>query len=267
MAKYCPANKYNHALEIARDDPEEGLELLNDLVKKYPSDPSVRHALGMTLLQLDRASQALPHLEHAAAREDRGSDNIANVQFALALAYGGLGMEMHARRAAKKARDLGMTDVPDMGEFSTKDLQGDVPESMNEKDMLLFEQARYKVLYAQNKQGITDMKAFLKRFPSYMPARNILTTGYFVTGDLANYRSMVEETLHVAPKNIHTLVNAVRLTLLTEGPQAAQPWREPIAKAMVRKEEGVVQGLLAQLQAFGFLGDDEGVATTLESIT
>jgi tetratricopeptide (TPR) repeat protein len=259
VPKYYPPNKYEEAIDIARDDPDEGVELLRDLAKKYPSDPSVRHALGVTLLELHRPAEALPHFEHALSREDRGSDMQGNIYVGLMMSYGMLGMEIHARRAAKRAKDLGIKDIPEPGE-----LRGDLPQGANEKELLLFEQARFKTISGQSRQGLSDMKAFLKRFPDYMPAHNVMTTGYFLLGDLPNYQKATQDALERAPRNIHALLNKVRLVLLTEGLEAAKTWRERIADAAISKEEKITGGALAQAQAFALLEDDEGVEQALE---
>ncbi len=259
MPKFCPANKYEEAVEIAQDDPDEGVELLSDLAKKYPSDPSVRHALGVTLLELHRPAEALPHFEHALAREDRGSETQGNVYVGLMMSYGMLGMEIHARRAAKRARELGLRDIPDPGE-----LRGDLPEGASEKELLSFEQARFKTMSGQSRQGLSEMKVFLKRFPDYMPAHNIMTTGYFLLGDLQNYQKATEDALGRAPRNIHALLNKVRLVLLTEGLEVAKTWRERVTDAAISKEEKITGGALAQAQAFALLEDDAGVEQALE---
>ncbi len=258
MPKYCPPNKYQDAVDIAQDDPAEGVELLSDLAKKYPSDPSLRHALGVTLLELQRPAEALKHFEHALAREDRGSETRGSVYLGLMMSYALLGMEMHARRAAKKARELGVRDIPEPGE-----LRGDLPEGASEKDLLLFEQARFKTMSGESRQGLSEMKAFLKRCPDYLPAHNILTTGYFLLGDLPNYQQATQDALERAPRNIHALLNKVRLVLLTEGLQAARAWREQLASAAISKDEKIMDGALAQAQAFALLEDDAGVEEAL----
>ncbi|CAN5777857.1 hypothetical protein BH24DEI2_BH24DEI2_05550 [soil metagenome] len=263
MASYCPANKYNRTLELLEDDPVAGLEALERLAKKYPNDPSVRHALGLALLESGGAAAALPHLEHAAKRLRPSDADLypERAYRALHLAYAQLGMTAHMFQALRRARQHGADDLPEPNEA----LQGDLPEGAEEKDLLEFERARFDLLHGATKRGITAMSAFVERFPEFQPARNNLATGYFVQGDHAKYREATLAALEHAPENIHALNNYARLVLLEQGPKALKDLLPRIVSAPVRTEDGVVDGEIVQAQTLAFAGDDEGVKRALQT--
>ena len=258
MAKMCPPNKYEAALEQLELEPEAGLANLEMLAKRYPSDSSVQHALGVTYYQRGEAAKALPLLERAEKRE---REYVLEVQKALMMTYAALGMMRHAARAAEKARSLGERSIPD----NVYDLEGDLPEGAQNKDLLTFERARYDILHGDTKGGLQAMRAFAKRFPDYQPALNNLTTGYFVQGDLSRYRESVTQSVERAPQNIHALLNYARLLMLEEGPAAVEALVPRIEDAPTSRAAGLVDGQLAQAQALAFINDDAGIKKALKA--
>lgn len=261
MAKLCPPNKYEAALELLELDPKAGLEELEKLAKKYPSDPSVQHALGVTYYQRGEAGKALLPLERAAKRDrDREARFTLEMQEALMMVYASLGMMRHAARAAEKARSLG-SDLPEgIGE-----IDGDIPAGAKNKDLLTFERARFDILHGDKSSGLRAMRTFAKRFPDYQPALNNLTTGYFVQGDLPRYRESVTHSLERAPQNIHALLNYARLLMIEEGPGAVQALVPRLKDAPTSRAAGLVDGQLAQGQALALVNDDAGIKQALRA--
>ncbi len=47
------------------EDPEPAIERLRQDLTRFPEEPDLHHALGWTLLELDRPEEAVPHLEEA----------------------------------------------------------------------------------------------------------------------------------------------------------------------------------------------------------
>lgn len=256
MAKLAPPNKYNGVVSLAQDAPETGLPLLQDLARQYPADSRVRHALGVTLLHLGQYGRAVPELEAAAKRERQYA---ASIQEALAVAYGALGMPLHAARALKRAGKA------DENADDPAQLIGDVPAGAKTADLLEFEQARFEVLQGAAQGGLKRIEQFVARFPDYLPAQNILATGKYLSGDFAQARAATLRVLETAPRNIHALLNLARLELLEHGEDAARTLTPRVEVAQVQPEQGVTDGELARANFFALLNDDANVERALNA--
>lgn len=255
MARLCPPNKYERALELFDKDPEAGLERLEALARKYAKDAGLRHALGISYLRMDRPKEALPHLEWAARRHED-----PEVYRGLILAYMRLEMPTYAARAARRAREEGLADIPAPEEISPET----VPDGMTEKDRLEFERARMEIFHAEA-AGVGRMEALARRFPDFQATHNLVATGYFVLGEMARYRQTADAALARAPSNIHALLNSVRLELLEHGLEEARELLPRVREAPTSREVGIVAGELAQAQALAYLGEAEGARQALEA--
>lgn len=220
MARLCPPRKYERALELFEDDPEEGLAELERLAEKYTKDPDVRHALGATYLDLDRPFDALEHLEWAEKKQPTH-----HVRRALVDAYLRLEMIAHAGRVAR--RDPGL----ELDVTEEQPADGTDENALSMKDQLAFERARTAILHGEAR-GIHDMRRLSDRHPDYAPARNVLATGHFIQGDLEGYRNAAREALRLAPQDVHALLNAVRLAVLEEGVEGARAYRKRVIDAL-----------------------------------
>ena len=256
MPKVAPYQKYHEAVTLAQSDAEEGLDLLEGLARRYPSDSRVRHALGVTLLEVGRYAQAVRELEAAAKRE---REYASTIHEALAYAYSALSMPAHAARALKLAgrQALALKE--------TRDLTGDVPAGANATDLLEFEQARFEVLHGNVAAGLRRMEGFAARFPDFLPAQNILATGRYLLGDFTRARAAAERVLHLAPLNVHALLNLARLDLLERGVAAAREWQSRFRAAPVSSGDGITDGQLALANYFALLNDDANVERALDA--
>jgi hypothetical protein len=246
MSKRIATHKYNAALELFEDDPEEGLTVLATLIKQYPSDVSVRYSYGACLLQTGQASRALSHLEFATQRIQEPEP-----WQTLAIAYAELSMPVHAHRTLRKAIERG----GDIGLPEDPKLTGDVPKDAREADLLEFERGRFEALYGNTLMGLSKMRNFQKRFPNYLPASNVIATATYSTGDLKQARIATEQSLLASPNNIHALLNLARLDLLEQGRDALDALRDRIVAAPVGDAAKISNGNLAKAHFFAMLED------------
>ncbi len=245
--------QYFNAVELAKHSPGAGAEVLSDLARKFPSDSRVLHAYGATLHRVGRHNEARTALEAAASRE---KVYITEVQGVLSQVYLALGMNAHALRAARRSGRV----VPEEAEAGI-----DRPEGAKTADLLAFEAARTEIMYGDAAAGVAQMEAFLKRFPDYVPARNNLSTGLYLLGDLPGAQAVAEAVLAAHPRNIHALVNLIRLSLILHGLDAARAFAPRLEQIAGQPEEGVVDRELALANAYALLEDDAGVRRGLDA--
>jgi len=84
------------------DDLQPAVEAARDGISRFPEAPDLHHALGVTLLDMDRAAAALPHLEEACFLEP----DFADAWYDLALARSAVGDERGMRQAFTEVYDI-----------------------------------------------------------------------------------------------------------------------------------------------------------------
>lgn len=251
MAKQAPYNKLAPLAELVNEDPELAVEPLEELARRYPSDSQVLYALGVAHLNLGEFDDAVERLEAAAKREKQA---ITEVNGALARAYSYAGMPAHAHRAASKA---GM-NLPPWREA----MSGDLPPTAKLNDLIAFEENRRHLTRVgpKTQAALRQMQAFTKRFPTYLPALNVTTTGLFLQGKFGEARDVIEQVLGTDPHNVHALLNLARIERLLGGVQAVEAMRERVEAA----RHDVTGGALALANLYLLMNDARAAQAVLD---
>jgi tetratricopeptide (TPR) repeat protein len=105
MAKICPDHKLEAARNLFDANPDEGIELLQALVRQYPSDLDVRFSLGRAHLESSEADEALEHLEFVVERK-----KTANTLSLLSSCYAMLGIEKFPPITVRNTHGLRMLE-------------------------------------------------------------------------------------------------------------------------------------------------------------
>ncbi|HXD29546.1 MAG TPA: TIR domain-containing protein [Pyrinomonadaceae bacterium] len=96
IKSYCEAGQVNSALAIAlhypaldasrrlmRENPESALNFFSSIVELDPGEGNGNYALGITLIELNRGSEAIPHLEKALTQAralDQASTRVSHIE-------------------------------------------------------------------------------------------------------------------------------------------------------------------------------------------
>lgn len=247
MARRCPPTKLDRAMTLFGRDAAKGLAELESLGDKYAKDPSVRHAFGSALMSVGEHWRALDHLSWAERKEPT-----VEHRKALAAAYQFLAMGEHAQRVAAREPSI-VVDVDELVQ--------DLPDDMPRSDRLLFERARTAALHGEY-SGIDELTALAASYPTCMPLRNAIATAHYATGDLQAFSSAARAALDVSSEDVHALLNAVRLALLEEGPNAAAAHRDRV-RAAEPSRTGMLTPELARAEALAYVDDADGAADAL----
>ncbi len=246
MAKTAPYNKLAPLGEMVNSRPDLALEPLEELARLYPSDPQVMYALGLAYLNTGQPHEAAEQLENAVKRD---KENAAALYEALAQAYAKAGMLAHAYRAASRA---GIVQKP-----WQEVLYDGIPEGAKLADLLEFEQARAASLRGKSSDTVRRLRAFIKKFPGYLPAHNVLATSFYLQGQFEEARAEITAVLEADPRNIHALLNLARVERLTGGVAAVEALRPQVEAARITSEEGyvVVGGAIALANLYQLMED------------
>ena len=221
MAKICPDHKLEAAQDLFDENPDEGIDALQSLLRQYPSDLDVRLSLGRAYLESDEPDEALEHLEFVTERK-----KTANTLSLLAACYAMLGMEFTAQVTARKASERGAKINP-----ALLDLDVQLPPGVRDKDMFEFERARWQVSTGRFNPALANLKRFNTRYPGFLPSLNTMALALYQAADFESSRQVSLGVLEVDGSNVHALKNLVWLDLITLGQESAQVWREKLLTA------------------------------------
>jgi tetratricopeptide (TPR) repeat protein len=227
MAKICPDHKLEAAQELFDANPDEGIELLQALVRQYPSDLDVRFSLGRAHLESNEADEALEHLEFVVERK-----KTANTLSLLSACQAMLGLEFTAQVTGRKALERGSTEFnPTQISPALLNLEVRQPPGVREKDMFEFERARWQVGEGKLHPGLANLKRFNERYPGFAPGMNTYSSGLYQAAEFEASRRAALAVLGLDAANAHAIKNLILVDLLTLGLEPAQLWREPMLRA------------------------------------
>jgi tetratricopeptide (TPR) repeat protein len=220
MAKICPDHKLEAAQNLFDANPDEGLEMLQALVRQYPSDLDVRFSIGRAYLETSEADEALEHLEFVVDRK-----KTANTLSLLAACYAMLGLEFTAQITARKALERGAYIRPALLELEIRQ-----PQGVREKDMFEFERARWQISSGKLHPALATLKRFNDRYPGFPPSLNTFSSGQYQAAAFESSRQVALEVLAFDADNVHAIKNLVWVDLITYGLERARAWREPLLR-------------------------------------
>lgn len=256
MAKTAPYNKLAPLGELVNTQPGQAVAPLRELARLYPSDPQVMYALGLAYLNTGQHRDAITQLENAVKRDKQNQDHLYQ---ALAQAYSAVGMLAHAYRAASRA---GIVQKP-----WQEVITDGIPAGAKLADLLEFEQARAVSLSGQVGSAIKQLQGFLKKFPDYLPAHNVLATAFYIQGQFDEARAEIGKVLQADPRNIHALLNLARVERLTGGVAAVEALR-PQVEAARSESEGdhvVMGGAIALANVYQLMEDREAAERVIDA--
>jgi tetratricopeptide (TPR) repeat protein len=258
MAKLCPEYKFEQAVNLLLENPEEALPVWQDLAKRYPSDHDVRVNYGVCLLQTGHYDQAILQLEMTTRKK-------ADIEGLTALlqAYGSASMPNHGLKIARKLRDRGGLDLVDQIEA---ELAG-APEieNLSESFRLEFERCQFNIRLKPNLQSLKNIENLAAKSNGFVPAYNNVVTAAIELMDWEKALSASQTVLALAPDNVHALYSRVRLEYLTTGQKAARVWLERVRKAPVGKATQIYESEATQAQTLALLGDKAGVQKAVKA--
>ena len=223
MPRLCPPARLDAAMTAFEEDPEDGLERLAELARRYAKDPAVQHGYGVALLDRGWSSRAVDPLEFA---ERKRPDE--DVRDALLDTYFELGMVVHAERLVKRdGRDL--EDEIDVELEMTRN-HGPDWRDVPRKDLLAFERARVALIRGDG-DAAERIAQVARRHPHWLPPLTALAALRSAKGDLEGFYAAADRALEAGPRDAHALSLAARAALLRDGVAAARALRDRLDDA------------------------------------
>ncbi|MFN2323710.1 MAG: hypothetical protein ABR510_12220 [Trueperaceae bacterium] len=253
MPRLCPPARLDAAMTAFEDDPQDGLERLAELARRYAKDPAVQYGYGVALLDSGRTPQAVDPLE-LAERKQPDED----VRDALLDTYFELGMVVHAERLlGRNGRDL--ADEIDV-EVEMARNHGPAWRDVPRKDLLAFERARVAVMRGDD-DGVQRIAQLTRRQPTWLPPWTALAALRFTKGDLEGFYAAADGALEAGPRDAQALVHAARAALLRDGQDAARALRDRLDDAASHR--GVLAALAARAEAAAVMDDEDALRVLL----
>lgn len=256
MARLCPPAKLQAATTVAQEDLDEGLELLENLVRKYAKDPSVRYAYGAALLDAGVPAEALDHLEFAERKEP--DDDVREV---LLDAYFALGMIVHAERLVQ--RTGGRLDDHVDAALEQQRNHGPTWHDVPRKDRIALERARVAAM-RMDSSASSELTRLVDRQPGWTVARTTLAGALFAEGRLDAFYVEADAAYRADPEDSLALLHATRAAFLREGSDAAKAFRDGLPAT--RSHKGAAWAFSDQAEAAALMEDENVLRAALSAL-
>lgn len=259
---------------LAKDDPKSAVIQIKNVLQKNPDHPEARFLLGKTLLDGGdpataevelRKALALRHptdltvpelaralmvqgkakkvVEELGALKDLTPAGTAEVQTAIAAAYGTLGNNNEAESALKRALAAKPDHYPAMvSRARLMAVRGDIAGALTEADTILAKAPnnadalflRGDLLFAQRKPGeaAEAYRAALKAKPDHLPAFSALISMMFAEDKLDEAARLNDQLKKVAPKSLLPIYADARLAFARKDyPKARELMQQYLKRA------------------------------------
>jgi tetratricopeptide (TPR) repeat protein len=246
--------------------PQEALNILRELNKKYPNNLDVLSAMTDAYADLKDVHGYL----HAIYKVHKINPNHPDIKLGLAGGY--LSNERMAL-ALKTFREFlkrwpSHKKVPDVL-ITIKILEAGLTEILQKFDLTLengmdfacmHEEMQIKLESGEYYRCIQLGKKLLKQQPEFVPILNNLSLAHWLEGNLALAVQTAQQVLVKEADNIHALSNLVRFSLLLGDEETALQY----ARALKASKADASERWSKIAEALTYIGDFEGVLALLE---
>lgn len=248
------------------EHPQEALELLRELDKKFPRSPDVLGLMANARVDMHDQHGYL----HAMRRLHELTPNRAEVKLGLAGGYlsdGRVALALqtfrqflkkwsHHERAAEvqdtvAELETGLAKILDGLGLSLKN--GLEFASMHEELQVLMEAGELK----RCKQLV---KRLLAQRPDFAPPMNNLSQVHWLDGDLPSAIETAHKVLEIEPDNVHALSNLARYLFMLGKNDESLAFAEKLKESRADAADVWVK----KAEALSFIGDDDGVLALLD---
>ncbi len=251
---------------ISANKPQEALNLLHELDRKFPRQPDILSYMANACLDLRDQHGYL----HAMYQLHTLTPNRADIKLGLAGAYlanGRPALALHTFRQFLKKwpRDERTADVQE----SIPKLEQGLAEMLNQLDYTLedgldfvckHEELQLFMEIGQYERGKQLAKPLLEQRPNFVPVINNLSLVHWLEGNLPQAIKLSQKVLEIQPDNIHALSNLTRFLFMQGKQEAALA----LAKRLKESKAEAAERWVKKTEAFSFIGDDDGVLALMD---
>ena len=247
--------------------PEEAVELLEDLVERYPRDLDCHVLLGSIYGGLGDFSEATHHLEVAARLSHRDPE----VLLLLGTAYWEYALPSHTLLTLRECPRSELNEeaakhVQFMMEDSTEKIglvaaMHDISPRKMEHAAYLMESGRIANERGEYAEGVKASKEAARLVRNWTPPRNNLALAYFALGQWDEAIAAETEVLeHIDDQNTHALGNMVRFLTASGNTDEARLYLTRLEQAEATDPDDYIK----IAEAYATLEEDSKVYATLK---
>jgi tetratricopeptide (TPR) repeat protein len=246
---------------------QEAIELLEDLVERYPRDAECRMLLGSIYGDSGYLLEAIQHLEVAARVSRRDPEAL----LLLGSAYSEYALHSHALLTLRECVRYQLDEetagqVQAMMAYSTERIElvaamhGISPRKM-EHAAYLMESGRMANERGEYAEGVKASKEAARLVRSWAPPYNNLALAYFALGQWDEAIATEKEVLeHIDDQNVHALANLLRFLTASGNTDEARAY----LTRLERVESSDPDAYIKIAEAYATLEEHERVYTTLK---
>jgi tetratricopeptide (TPR) repeat protein len=249
---------------------QEAVDLLEDLVERYPRDVDGHMFLGTIYGDMGDFLEAIPHLEVAARLSRRDPE----VLLLLGTAYWEHSLPSHTlltlreclryelnEEAAERVRIMMEDSMEKIRLVAT--MHG-IPARKMEHAAYLMESGRMANERGEYAEGVKASKEAARLVRSWATPHNNLALAYFALGQWEEAIAAEREVLErIDDQNVHALANLVRFLTASGNTDEARAYLTRLERSESDDPEAA-DGLIKIAEAYATLEEHEGVYTTLK---
>ena len=251
---------------LSKNKPQDALELLQELDRKFPRQTDVLGLMANTYIELGNQHGYL----HALYQLHNLTPNRAEIKLGLAGAYlanGRMALALRIFRQFLKQwpHDERVDDV----QKTISQLEQGLTETLSQLDISLedgldfackHEELQVLMEFGNYERGKQLAKTLLEQRPHFVALLNNLSQVYWLEGNLARAIELSQQVLDIQPENVHALSNLTRFFFM----QGKQEEATALAQRLKASKAEAADLWIKKTEALSFIGDDDGVLTLLD---
>ncbi|MBN2116520.1 MAG: tetratricopeptide repeat protein [Anaerolineales bacterium] len=251
---------------LAKNEPQDALNLLQELDRKFPRQPDVLGYMANACLDLGDQHGYL----HAIYQLHNLTPNRPDIKLGLAGAYLATGRIALALRTFRQflkqwPHDERATDV----QKTIPQLEQGLTEMLGQMDFFLesgldfvckHEELQVLMELGNYERGKQLAKSLLEQQPNFVPVLNNLSQVYWLEGNLARATELSQQVLDIQPDNVHALSNLTRFLFM----QGKQEEAIGLAHRLETSQAEAADLWVKKAEALSFIGDEDGVLALLD---
>ena len=251
---------------LDRQHPNEALELLHELDKKYPRSPDVLGLMGNAHIDMQNQHGYL----HVMRKMHDLNPNRAEVKLGLAGGYlsnGRLALALQTFRQFLKKwsnheRAMDVQETVAKLETGLADILSQLGLSIETGLEFAAKHEELQILMeaGELKRCKQLAKQLINQKPDFIPPLNNLSQVYWLDGDLPAAIETAHKILSIEPDNVHALSNLTRYLFMLGNIDESLGFAERLKES----EANAADFWVKKTEALSFIGDNEGVLALLD---
>ena len=251
---------------LSKNKPQDALNLLQELDRKFPRQTDVLGLLANTYIELGNQHGYL----HALYQLHTLTPNRAEIKLGLAGAYlANERMALALRTFRQFLKQWPHDERVDDVQKTISQLEQGLTESLSQLDYSLedgldfackHEELQVLMEFGNYERGKQLAKTLLEQRPHFVPVLNNLSLVHWLEGNLPQAIALSQKVLDIQPDNVHALSNLTRFLFM----QGKQEEAIALAPGLKASKAEAADLWVKKTEALSFIGDDDGVLALLD---